>query len=117
MKYKHFTRAAAFAALVFTLAACDSSHETESSVDPVVAQQLLASRADPDKALAEKVARALGNEPGSLSYGVEVTADDGRVQLWGTVDSTAVRKRMELSAAGVVGVKAVENRLVVDPGA
>jgi len=117
MSYKVFIRAAAIAAFAFTLAACDSSHESESAVDPTVAQQLLAARADPDKALAEKVARALGNEPGSLSYGVEVTADDGRVQLWGTVDSTAVRKRMELSAAGVVGVKAVENRLVVDPGA
>jgi osmotically-inducible protein OsmY len=117
MNYKGITRAAAIAAFAFTLAACDSSHENESSVDPVVAQQLLAARADPDRALAEKVARALGNEPGSLPYGVEVTAEDGRVQLWGTVDSTAVRKRLELSAAGVVGVKAIENRLVVDPGA
>ena len=48
---------------------------------------------------------------------MEVTADDGRVRLWGTVDSNAVRKRLGLAAAGVVGVKSLENRLVGDPGA
>ena len=105
------------AAIAFALAACDASHETESNLEPAVAQQLLAARADPDKALAEKVARALGIDTGSLVYGVEVTADDGKVRLRGTVDSNAVRKRLGLAAAGVVGVKALENRLVVDPGA
>ena len=110
-------RAAAFAVIALTLASCDSSHETESNLDPVVAQQLLAARADPDKALAEKVARALGNEPGALPYGVEVTATNGKVELWGTADSTAARKRFELTAAGVVGVKAIESHLQVDPGA
>ncbi len=114
MNYKAIVFAAA---IVFILAACDSARETEGTIDPVVAQQLLAAREDPDNALAQKVERALGIETGSLPYGVEVTAEDGRVQLWGTVESNAVRKRLELSAAGVVGVKAIENRLVVDPGA
>ena len=117
MYHKLIIRTAAIAAMAFTLAACDASHETDAAVEPAVAQQLLAARADPDKALAEKVERALGIDTGSVPYGVEVTASDGRVQLWGTVDSTAVRKRLGLAAAGVVGVKALENRLVVDPGA
>jgi osmotically-inducible protein OsmY len=52
-----------------------------------------------------------------MPYGVEVTAHDGHVELWGTVDSSGARRRLELTAAGVVGVRAVENRLQVDPGA
>ena len=117
MNCNPFIRAAAIAATAFTLTACDASRETDAAIEPAVAQQLLAARADPDKALAEKVERALGIETGSLPYGVEVTASDGKVQLWGTVDSTAVRKRFELTAAGVVGVKALENHIRVDPGA
>jgi osmotically-inducible protein OsmY len=117
MKRNPVIRAAAVAAVAFALAGCDSPQDTEAAVDPAVAQQLLAARADPDKALAEKVERALGMDTGSLPYGVEVTASQGTVQLWGKVDSTGMRKRFGLTAAGVVGVKAIENWLVVDPGA
>jgi osmotically-inducible protein OsmY len=63
------------------------------------------------------VKHALGLDTGAVPYGVEVTASDGRVELWGTVDSTAARKRIEITAAGVVGVKAIESHLQVDPGA
>ena len=117
MKRNPTLRAAAFAAIALTLAACDTSQNTEAILDPMAAQQLAAARADPDGALAEKVKTALGLDTGQGAYGVEVTASDGTVRLWGIVDSAAVRKRFELTAAGVVGVKALENRLVVDPGA
>ena len=117
MNHKPMILAATIAAMAFALAGCDVSQETDAAVEPAVAQQLIAARADPDRALAEKVERALGIDTGSTPYGVEVTAWDGRVQLWGTVDSTAIRKRLGLAAAGVVGVKAIDNRLVVDPGA
>ena len=117
MKRNPIIRAAAYAAIALTLAACDTSQNTEAVLDPSVAQQLVAARADPDRALAEKVKTALGLDTGQGAYGVEVTASDGTVQLWGIVDSTAVRKRFEVTAAGVVGVKALENWLVVDPGA
>lgn len=101
------------------LSACDDQPLVDLALasDPVAAQQSVASRIDPDAALAQKVERALGIETGSLPYGVEVTAHEGRVSLWGTVDSTAARKRFEITAAGVVGVRGVENRLQVDPGA
>lgn len=117
MQHNLIIRTAAFAAIALTLVACDSTQNTEVVLDPVVAQQLVAARADPDGALAEKVKTALGLDTGQGAYGVEVTASDGTVQLWGIVESTAVRKRFELTAAGVVGVKALENWLVVDPGA
>jgi len=106
-------RIVSIVSIVFLLAACDA----QPGLDPVVAQELSIARTDPDAALAEKVERALGVENGSLPYGVEVTASAGKVDLWGTVDSTAARKRFELIAAGVVGVKAIESHLRVDPGA
>jgi osmotically-inducible protein OsmY len=99
--------------IAFLLAACDA----QPGLEPIVAQEVAAARIDPDAALAQKVEKALGIETGAMPYGVEVTAADGKVELWGTVDSNAARKRFELTAAGVVGVKAIESHLQVDPGA
>ncbi len=99
--------------IAFLLVACDAP----SGLDPFVAQELAVERVDPDAALARKVEKALGIETGALPYGVEVTASGGEVELWGTVDSTAARKRFELVAAGVVGVKGLKSHLQVDPGA
>ena len=105
-------------ALALFLAACDPSHNPIAMLDPVVAQQHVAVQSDPDKALAEKVKASLGLDAGQgASYGVEVTASDGTVALWGTVDSNAVRKRLVVTAAGVVGVKALRDHIQVDPGA
>ncbi len=109
-------RAAASAAIALTLAACDSATSSDGVLDPSVAQQVVAERADPDRALAEKVKKAIGTVEGA-AYGVEVTAADGKVNLWGTVDSTAARKRLATTAAGVVGVRGLENHINVDPGA
>ena len=78
---------------------------------------MVAARADPDKALADKVKHALAVDSDPGAHGIEVTATDGTVRLLGTVESTGVRKRFAVTAAGVVGVKALENRLAVDPGA
>jgi len=107
------TKIVGIAALASLVAACD----VQPGLDPEVAQQVAAARIDPDAALAVKVGKALGVDNGALPYGVEVTASDGKVDLWGAVDSTAERKRFEVIAAGVVGVRSVENHLRVDPGA
>jgi osmotically-inducible protein OsmY len=119
MKRTFTPRAAAFAALLLAplfLAACDSTTSSDGVLDPSVAQQVVAERADPDRALAERVKKALGTNTGA-AYGVEVTAADGAVSLWGTVDSTAARRRLATTAAGVIGVRALENHINVDPGA
>jgi len=115
MKNVSIIRIAIFAAAALTLAACDSS-SSEGVVDPTVAQQLVAARANPDMALAEKVRKALGTGEGA-GYDVQVTAADGAVTLWGTVESTAERKRMATTAAGVIGVRALQDNLRVDSGA
>jgi len=103
-------------AILFLLAACNSEQDVPLAAEQAMVEELLAP-ADPDKQLSDKVNRALGLDTGAVPYGVDVTVSDGRVILWGTVDSTAARKRFEITAAGVVGVKAIENHLQVDPGA
>jgi len=102
---------------VCSLSACDASRNADLMLDPAAAQQLIAAHADPDKALADKVKTALGLDAGQGPYGIEVTAADGTVDLWGTVDSTAARKRFVTTAAGVVGVRGLRDHIVVDPGA
>ena len=106
-------RAAALAAAVLGLAACDVSN----GVDPSVAQHQVAVRSDPDQALADKVKKALETEAHAGARGVEVTASNGTVQLWGVVENAKARKRVEQTAGGIVGVRAVDSRLAVDPGA
>jgi osmotically-inducible protein OsmY len=106
-------RALLVVSILYQLAACDA----QPGLEPVIAQEVANARIDPDAALATKVEKALGIETGAMPYGVEVTAADGKVELWGTVDSNAARKRFELIAAGVVGVKSIASHLRVDPGA
>lgn len=98
------------------LAACDGDQDASRAVEQAVAREILAPAVDPDRQLAEKVEKALGLDAGGPPYGVAVTASDGRIMLWGTVDSEATRKRFELIAAGVVGVTSLDNRLQVEPG-
>lgn len=109
----NLTRILASVSIVFLIAACDAY----SPVESIFPQEFALAKTDPDAALADKVEKALGTDDAPLAFGVEVTARDGKVELWGTVDSHAARKRFELIAAGVVGVKSLENHLKVDPGA
>jgi osmotically-inducible protein OsmY len=102
-----------FVTAVFLIAGCDA----HTSVESVVPREVAAARIDSDAALARKVEKALGVDEGNLPYGVEVTATGGKVELWGKVDSNAARKRFGVIAAGVVGVRAIENHIEVDPGA
>lgn len=102
--------------IAVSLAACDGDPDASRAVEQAVAREILAPAADSDRQLAEKVEKALGINTGNPPYGVAVTAADGRIMLWGTVDSEATRKRFEVIAAGVVGVTSLDNRLQVDPG-
>jgi osmotically-inducible protein OsmY len=71
---------------------------------------------DPNKELAQRVKRALeadGKIPGG---GIDVTADDGKVTLWGTTGTPGERSRAAQTAAKVEGVKGVDNQLKVVKG-
>lgn len=107
------SRLAGLAGLACLLAACHA----DTAAYPARAPHASTDARRADAALARKVERTLGTESGRLPYGVEVTAHDGRVVLWGAVASKADRSRFETLAAGTVGVQLVINLLRVEPGA
>jgi hyperosmotically inducible periplasmic protein len=112
------------------LAACDGlsmSNKKPAEAQAVPAPQALAPEApkaapqvdpriDPDGALAARVKQALEGEAKIHAGGIDVTAANGTVTLWGTAASTGERTRAAKLAAGVEGVKAVENRIAVVKG-
>ncbi len=75
-----------------------------------------APKPDPNKELAAAVKRALEGEAKIHAQGIDVTASDGKITLWGTAATTAERARAAKTAAAVEGVKSVENKLAVVKG-
>ena len=73
------------------------------------------SRTDVDRALARRVKDALVAKD-LKAHGIDITADNGVVTLFGTADSLASRKLAGDIASGIEGVTSVENRLVVASG-
>ena len=71
---------------------------------------------DPDGELAARVKKALEAEPKIHAAGIDVTAAEGTVTLWGTTVNDGERVRAAKLASGVDGVKAVENRITVVKG-
>jgi osmotically-inducible protein OsmY len=104
------------AVAVCSLSGPAHSFPIDPRVDPRVAQERVAKSEDRDAALAQKVKRSLVGDATPDPYGIEVVARNGIVQLYGSVYSEPERKRMEITAAGVTGVRGVENRIVIDPG-
>ena len=71
---------------------------------------------DPNKELAERVKRALEGEAKIQAAGIDVTATEGTVTLWGTAATAAERARAGRVAGKIDGVKAVENKIAVVKG-
>ena len=71
---------------------------------------------DPNKELAQRVKRALEGDPKIPAGGIDVTAVDGRITLWGTTGTAGERTRAAQAAAKVEGVKGVDNQLKVVKG-
>lgn len=84
---------------------------------PVEQAQPEPPKPDPNKLLAERVKQAL-EAPGSKlpSGAIDVTANDGKVTLWGAVGSEAQRSHAVQIARKVDGVKSVDNQLKVVRG-
>lgn len=66
---------------------------------------------DPDAELAGRVRGALHASFGTPAGEIGVTAQNGFVFLYGEVVSEPVRERAERIAAGVAGVRAVDNEI------
>jgi len=73
-------------------------------------------RVDPNKELAERVKKALEGVAKIQAAGIDVTAADGTVTLWGTAATAAERDRAARAAAKVDGVKTVQNKIAVVKG-
>ena len=71
---------------------------------------------DPNKELADRVKRALEGEAKIQAAGIDVTANDGTITLWGTTTTAAEKNRASQAARKVDGVKAVENKIAVVKG-
>ncbi|MFL6566137.1 MAG: BON domain-containing protein [Burkholderiales bacterium] len=71
---------------------------------------------DPNKELAQKVKKALEGEAKIQAAGIDVTANNGTVTLWGTAATAGERNRAAAAASKVEGVKTVENKIAVVKG-
>ncbi len=79
-------------------------------------QAAVAARAAADKDLAGRVKAALVAERSLNAHGIDVTAKDGAVTLYGTAETRLRRDMAEKIAARVDGVKSVENKLAIVAG-
>src|SRR5580765_5225302 len=70
-------------------------------------------RISANQELADRVKRALEGEAKIQAAGIDVTANDGTVTLWGTTTTAAEKNRAAQAARKVDGVKAVENKSAV----
>jgi len=73
-------------------------------------------KADRNKELAGRVKRALEGEAKIQAAGIDVTAKEGRVTLWGTAATAAERRRAEAAAKKVEGVSGIDNQIKVVKG-
>ena len=71
---------------------------------------------DPNKELAARVKRALMDDSKIQGGGIDVTANNGAITLWGTAATQSERNRAGAAAAKVDGVQSVENKLAIVKG-
>jgi hypothetical protein len=115
-------------ALIFTLAACgDSAPPPKPAAPAAPPPQAEAPKApetkapeapkpDPNKELARRVKQALEGDGKIQGAGIDVTATDGKVTLWGTTATPGERTRAGQIASKVDGVSGVDNQLKVVKG-
>ena len=75
-----------------------------------------APKPDPNQELAARVKKALEGAAKIQAAGIDVTAADGKVSLWGTAATAAERKRAASVASRVDGVRSVDNQIKVVKG-
>jgi len=64
-----------------------------------------------DRTIREKLLQALWKDVGLNKGLINVTVDDGIVQLWGIVETEAQKKAAQVAAENTAGVKAIENHI------
>lgn len=127
------SRSAATGVLVFALAGCGqepppqpaakatppaapAAPKAEIKAEPAKPAAVESGQASADKTLAERVKAALLEDRSLKAHGVDVVVKDGIVTLFGTTETPVRRELAGRIAAGVQGVKSVENKLAVVAG-
>lgn len=90
--------------------------ESKASPEAAPVEKKAQSKTEGDRALARRVKDALLAKSDLKAHGIDITADNGVVTLFGTADNLANRKMAGDIASGIEGVKSVENKLVVASG-
>lgn len=75
-----------------------------------------APKPDPNKELARRVKQALEADGKVQGAAIDVTAQDGRVSLWGTAATAGERNRAGQIAGKVEGVASVDNQIKIVKG-
>jgi CBS domain-containing protein len=68
-----------------------------------------------DSAIREKVMERLRQEPWTQTWRLNVTVDDGVVNLWGIVNADAERHALRVAAEATPGVRGVNDHLMREP--
>lgn len=69
----------------------------------------------PDTVIRKKVSDLLGKQKWTHSHTLNVTVDNGVVDLWGAIDSEAERKALRVAVESVPGVSTVQDHLFRRP--
>lgn len=69
-----------------------------------------------DTRIYEDVCDRLSDDPWIDATDIEVTVQDGRVSLCGTVDERRAKRRSQEIVEAISGVREVDNRLRTEPG-
>jgi CBS domain-containing protein len=68
-----------------------------------------------DATIRDKLLAHLNSQPWAKTASLNVIVNDGVVDLWGIIDSSAERKAMRVAAESITGVRAVNDNLVIRP--
>ena len=109
-------KAAASKAPQVTREAMPASGKADAKTEPTKGAAGASAAEKANAGLAAKVKAALADSPALKTLGIDVTAADGAIILFGTVDTRANRDKAEKIASGVEGVKSVTNNLLLVRG-
>lgn len=99
-----------------TLEATPDSGKADAKAEPAKGAAVASAAEKANARLIAKVKAALADDPALKTLGIDVTAADGAITLFGTADSRANRDKAGKVASSVQGVKSVTNNLVLVRG-
>lgn len=123
MKQMHSMAAASRLVVVLSISLFACNDKRPDAPDPAVSQPVAPAAKVPapvaissDAALESRLKKALADDAALGSSAIDVKVVDGVARLWGTVRSKADRRKAAEIIRADVGVKSVDNNLVIVAG-